>query len=215
MRKKSKGTNKIADNAERDPSFALPLAVVLGLFRADPSLTLSNIAEAARLDGSASLTLSSRYHSPAEWLAALLEVYDPAPDFETAMATVTGEDAPDLLRDAMRQMITLTTRHMAYFELALIEADTYHGGSLNAFTRRMLPAANDLLQKIKETGQLRPLPDWLIARALVALLIGFVASERAMPANAQFAARLMPQRLWIDSLSDILLYGMIEDEARR
>jgi hypothetical protein len=210
IRKKSKKTEEGA----ADPSLAVPIEAVLTLFRADPSVTIAQIAQIARLQGAAELAFYDRYSAPAEWLAALLKAGDPTVEFENAVAAVEGEDAAEMLRDAMRRMIALTTSHMAYFELALIEADTYHGGTLNAFTGRLLPAANGLLQKIKETNQLRPLPDWMIARALVALLIGFVASERAMPASAQFAARLMPQRMWIDSLSDILLYGLIEDDAR-
>ena len=212
MRKKSK--SPAVNKANQDPLLALSLEAALVLFRAEPTVTLAQVAHAVDLSGASEPEFSSRYPSTADWLAAFLKHHEPTSAFEAAIAAVKGDDAADLLRDAMRRMIELTSRHMAYFELALIEADVYHGNTLNTLTGRILPAANVLLQRVKETNQLRPLPDWLIARALIALLIGFVASERAMPSGVKFAARLMPQRMWVDSLTDILLYGLIEDDAR-
>lgn len=198
-----------------DPALLVSLDSALTLFRAEPSVSLAQIGQAAQLDPGQTAAFLGQYSSPADWLAVRLQSADPTAEFESALLAVQGDDAAEQFRDAMRRMIALTSRHRAYFELALIEAESYQGGTLSALSGRLLPAAHTLLQQIKAGDELRPLPDWLIARAMLAMLIGFIASERAMPASAQFAARLMPQRLWIDSLTDILLYGLIEDDARR
>ena len=49
---------------------------------------------------------------------------------------------------------------------------------------------------------------------LIAMLLGFVASEQAMPKLARVAMRLFPQRAWVDGVVDLMLYGVLEDSAR-
>jgi hypothetical protein len=84
-------------------------------------------------------------------------------------------------------------------------------GNLNA---QIFPKAMVLLEKIKATGQLRPASDVILGRTLVSLLLGFVLSERAVPQIARVAMRLVPQHAWLDGMIDLLLYGVLEDEAR-
>ena len=199
------------DQSDSRQALVLPPEIALELFVGQPVVTLDAIAQIAKIDLA---TLSERYPAVSLWLAAVLHIYDPIAEFSTALQTVNGDAADELLRGAMRRLIETAQRHAAYFELALIEADRYQGSTLMGFGANLLPAANSLLTRIKDTGQLRPLPDWIVARALVSLFIGFIASERIMPQAVRMASRFLPQRAWIDGVTDILLYGLLEDEAR-
>ncbi len=199
------------NQSEPDVTLALPAESALVLFAGQPTVTLDSIARALNLD---STLLTARYADVGAWLAALLRAQSPKADFDLALRAVSGETADELLRDAMRRLIGTAQRHSAYFELALIEADRYQGGTLATFAAGLLPQANGVFDRIKATGQLRPLPDWMIARAIVSLFIGFIASERAMPQVVRTASRLLPQRAWIDGITDIMLYGLLEDDMR-
>ena len=77
----------------------------------------------------------------------------------------------------------------------------------------MVPAINKLSDRLKETGAIRPIPEWLIVRVLSSALIGFVVTDSTMPQGLQFMARLMPARVWSDGLADVLLYGILEDKT--
>lgn len=212
-RKKANTQSANGGDDQHDSRWALtlPLDTALALFVGQPDVTLAAIARTVAIDPD---VLSQRYSAVNAWLAALLRLYDPMADFDKALQTVMGDSADELLRDAMRRLIETAQRHAAYFELALIEADRYQGNTLAGFGAKLLPAATVLFTRIKDTNQLRPLPDWIVARALVSVFIGFIASERAMPPAVRTASRFLPQRAWIDGVTDIMLYGLLEDEAR-
>lgn len=147
-------------------------------------------------------------------LNALLDANSPLSDMEAALDTVEGETADDLLRDAMRRMVKVADQHSAFFELAIIDAQANNGSYLGAFSAKLFPKASDLLKRIKATGALRPVSDIIIGRTMVALLMGFLISERAVPQIARVAMRMYPQRAWLDGMIDLLLYGVLEDDAR-
>lgn len=147
-------------------------------------------------------------------LTALLHTYSPLPDMEAALNAVDGESAEEMLRDAMHRMIKVAQQHNAFFELAVIDAQVNNGAFLANLSAKLFPQATRLLARIKATGHLRPVADAILGRTLIALLMGFVISERAMPQVARFAMRLFPQRAWLDGMVDLLLYGAIEDRAR-
>jgi len=193
-------------------AFDLPLATAIELLRGD-SITLDQIAQAARLDSIAEAAFRVSCDSPADWLRALLARHDPTARFAEALDQAQGEVAEDLLRSSIRAVLATAQTQRDWLALAALEAERYQGGTLNALVGALLPIANALLARLKATNALRPIPDWLIARALSSLLIGFVASESALPAGLQWAARLMPARMWADGLTDILLYGILEDKS--
>jgi hypothetical protein len=82
---------------------------------------------------------------------------------------------------------------------------------MNTLSVRLLPKALALLARLKNTGQLRPVADMILARTMVALLIGFIATEQTIPSVTRIVMR---QRAWLDGMVDLLLYGVIEDDAR-
>jgi AcrR family transcriptional regulator len=209
--RKTLKTRPEKDLGEDRSAFIVPPEAALALFVGQPAVTLDTISRAVQVDVA---ILTERYPDVNAWLAAVLRAHDLMPDFINALDMVTGESADELLRDAMRQLVETAQRHASYLELALLEADRYQGNTLTSFGTNLLPAATRLFTRIKDTGALRPLPDWIVARALVSLFIGFLASERAMPQLVRTASRLLPQRAWIDGVTDIMLYGLLEDDAR-
>jgi AcrR family transcriptional regulator len=176
-----------------------------------PAATLDLIAARAGLDLAA---LQARYADKDAILNALLASYSPLPDLKAALAEIGGDSAEEMIRDTMRRMVTVFDAHQAFLDLAALDVQATNGAFLANLSTDLLPAAYALLERIKETGQLRPTPDPILARTLIALLMGFVLSEKAMPKVARLAMRLFPQRAWIDGMVDLLLYGVLEDDAR-
>ncbi len=192
-----------------DPVFDAALT----LFRSKGygNIALADIARAAHVDLAA---LSAQYVDKEALLGAMLKNYSPADDFEAAIRAVPAGSAEEMLREAMRQMAEVARTHEFFFDLAVIDAQVNNGTALTALSTRLLPSATGLLKRLRDTDQMRPVSDLIVARTLISLLMGYVVSERAMPQMARMALRLFPPRAWIDGMVDLLLYGLLEDDAR-
>ena len=101
-----------------------------------------------------------------------------------------------------------------FLDLAALDVHANHGAFLGSLGLQLLPKMLTLRQRLKKTGQLRPVSDFILARTLVAMLMGFVLSEQVIPQIARTAMRVLPQRGWVDGMVDLLLYGVLEDDAR-
>jgi hypothetical protein len=135
-------------------------------------------------------------------------------DFQAAIQAVPDGSAEDMLRDAMRRMVAVAEQHRVFLERLMTDDTVSQSAVLLAFTTRLLVPATHLLDRLKATGQLRPVSDLIIARTLVSLFMGIIVSERAMPQIARVALRVFNQRAWVDGMVDILLFGLLEDDAR-
>lgn len=135
-------------------------------------------------------------------------------DFEAALKAVPDAAADEMLRDAMRRLVDVSHRHESVLERLMLDPQFSNSSAMLLMTTRLLSSANELLSRVKATGQLRPLSDMIVARTLIAFLMGFIASERAMPQLARVAMRLFPQRAWIDGMTDVMIFGLLEDEKR-
>ncbi|PJF30798.1 MAG: hypothetical protein CUN51_06335 [Candidatus Thermofonsia Clade 1 bacterium] len=173
--------------------------------------SLEQVARHAQLD----LTAVQRQYSDKEkLLAAMLRAYSPQAELEAALDAVRGESAADILRDMMHRLVEVARRHEDFFELAIIDAQSNNGTFLSNLSAAILPKANEILGRMKANDELRPVSDAVIGRTLIAMWIGYIVSERALPQAARFAMRLLPQSLWLDGMIDLMLYGLLEDNAR-
>src|SRR5258708_6311411 len=176
-----------------------------------PGATLEQIAVRAKIDAE---TVSIRFRDKGGLLAALLAAHNPQDAVLAVFDSVEGESAEDIVRDAMRRMVKVFQQNEAFVELAALDVQFNNGTFVGNMSLKITPKAGALLERLKGTGQLRPVSDAIMARTLVSLLMGFVLSERAMPQMARMAMRLFPQRAWIDGMVDLLLFGILEDNAR-
>lgn len=135
-------------------------------------------------------------------------------DFESSIRAVPDGSADEMLRDSMRRVIEAAHRHEAFLERLVTDPALNNSSAVMTMGTRLLEPANGLLARIKATGELRPISDLIIARTLVSLFMGIIASDRAMPSIARVAMRLFPERAWIDGMVDILIYGLLEDDKR-
>lgn len=175
------------------------------------NVTLEEITRRAKVDPTVA---AKEFPDKNSLLFALLKAYSPEDELSAAIESASGESAEEILREAMRAMVRVATKHEAFFELAVLDAQVNNGTFLANMSAKILPKALNLLGQLKETGQLRPVPDPILGRTMIALLMGFMVSERAMPQMARFAMRLFPQRAWLDGMVDLLLYGVLEDDQR-
>lgn len=173
--------------------------------------TLDQIAVRARCGVD---ELTSHYRDKAGLLSAALKVNTPLADLQAAMSDLQGEDAEDLMRGAARAMLAAVQKHLPFFELAALDMQINNSNVLGALIPALLPQTMQFLERLQATGQLRPVPSPVLARTFIALLIGFVLSERAMPHMMQLMMRVFPQKAWFDSMVDLLLYGVLEDNQR-
>ena len=111
-------------------------------------------------------------------------------------------------------MVKAVEAHSEFIELAAIDMQVNNGAYVSGLTTQIVPKALGLLKRLKATGELRPVADPILARTLVSLFMGFIISERAMPQVARMAMRMFGQRAWLDGMVDLLLFGVLEDDAR-
>jgi AcrR family transcriptional regulator len=189
------------------------LSAALTVFREQgyPGATLEQIAVRAKIELE---TVHTRFRDKGGLLAALLAAHNPQDEVLAVFDAVEGESAEDIVRDAMRRMVKVIEQNEEFVELAALDVQFNNGTFLGNMSLKIAPKAGALLERLKGTGQLRPVSDAIMARTLVSMLMGFVLSERAMPQMARMAMRLFPQRAWIDGMVDLLLFGILEDNAR-
>jgi len=135
-------------------------------------------------------------------------------DFETALTGVPEGPADEMLRAAMRRMVDAAHHHTDLLESLMVESAGSNTAALVTLSARLLGPANDLFRRIKKTGELRPISDVIVARTILSLFMGIVISERAMPQAARVFMRLFPERAWVDGMVDVMIYGLLEDDAR-
>jgi AcrR family transcriptional regulator len=153
------------------------------------------------------------YSDKATIFSALITAHNPIEELKQAIDAVEGDTAEDLLRNAMQRMVSLLDKHQTFVDLAAMDVQSNNGAVTANFSMQILPHAMRLLERLKATDELRPVSDMILARTLVAMLIGFIASERAMPQMARFAMRFFPQKAWLDGTVDLVLYGILEDKS--
>lgn len=176
-----------------------------------PDANLDTIAAQAGLSSDEVMSL---YPDKEQVLNALLKSFSPLPDLEAALDTAQGESAEDLLRDAFHRLIKAAHKNQDFFDLALIDAQVSGGSFLNTLNMRLFPKANELLNRLKTAGGLRPISDLILGRAVVSMLMGYLLSERVTPQIARVAIKVIPEKAWLDGVIDILLYGIVEDAER-
>lgn len=196
------------------PTAADPvMQAAFDLFSRDgyPPTTLDSIAAAA---GVPLVEITAQYGDKVAVLGAVLRTFSPQDEFGAALSAVEGDTAEDLIRDSAHRMVAVVEKHKAYFELATLDMQLHNGSAMSSLIPAVLPGTLALMNKLNATGQLRPVATPVLARTFVALLIGFVVSERAVPGVAQLAMRLFTTKTWLDSMVDLLLYGVLEDDQR-
>jgi hypothetical protein len=132
-------------------------------------------------------------------------------DLETALDSVEGDTADEIVRDAMRRAVKAIQDNASVIERAARDMQMNSDALLSSLSTRLLPKALALLARLKDSGQLRPVADMILARTMVAMLIGFIATEQTVPRVTRIVMR---QRAWLDGMVDLLLYGVLEDDAR-
>lgn len=189
------------------------MSAALEVFRVQgySGTTLELVAQRAKIPLD---QLKQQYADKDRLLAALLSIYSPLPSLLEALDQVEGDSAEDIVRDAMRRTVKALQQNEQFFELAAIDLQVNNGNFLSGLSMHIMPKALELLERLKATGQLRPVADVILARTIVSLIMGFVLSDKAMPEVARMAMRLFPQRAWLDGASDLLLFGILEDDAR-
>ncbi len=189
------------------------MAAAFDVFRKQgyASATLEDVARTARVEPA---TVRAQYPDKSSLFGALLAAYSPVKEMDAALESVEGDTADEILRDAMRRLVRVIEDNRAFLDLALIDAEVNNGAAIAGLGMRLFPKAAALFHRLKGTKQLRPVSDVILARTLVAMLMGFVISELAMPQLVRMAARLLPQRAWLDGMVDLMLYGVLEDDSR-
>lgn len=180
----------------------------------DPGIAALSLESIAARTGLRLDAVHALYPDKRHVVNALLRAYSPIPALREALAQAEGEDAAELLRDAMRRLVNVARQHEVYLELVAFDAQERGGDALAQLGAGILGPAGEFLDRLKATGQLRPVSDAILGRMLAAFLVGYLVSERIAPGAARFAMRLFPQRVWLDGMVDLLLYGVLEDDAR-
>ena len=174
----------------------------------------TTLAQVASQVGQSEADIRASYRDTAQLLAAVLKAHSPQAELRAALSAVEGDTAEDLIRDSTHRLVGVIQQHMPFFELAAVDMQMNGGNALTNLMTPLLPGVLQFMEKLNATGQLRPIPTPVLARTFLSLLIGYIVSERAMPTAMQLMLRIFPQKAWLDSMVDLLLYGVLEDDQR-
>ncbi len=174
----------------------------------------ASLEQVAQSGGVDLASLEALYPDKGSLFAALMEKYSPVNDLHVALDQVQGETADEILRDLVQRLVAVIAANRAFLDLAAIDVQANNGGNLGNLSLQFVPKILALRQRLKQTGQLRPVSDFILGRTLVAMVIGFALSEQMVPQLARVAMHLLPQRGWVDGMVDLMLYGFLEDDAR-
>lgn len=141
-----------------------------------------------------------------------------ATELDTVLDAVLNADrdstAEDLLRALMRDLYALAQRHIDMIDLVLVDVQANTNILIGAVERRSVVKLLSAFDRIKRTGQLRPMPAAVLVRTYLGALLGHLVTERLMPGSVKIVSRLMPEKAWLDGMIDLTLFGMLEDDAR-
>jgi AcrR family transcriptional regulator len=195
--------------ATTDPQNTLILAAAWAVFGAQkyPSITMISVAKQA---GCSEAVLLKHYPNKEALLAAALEVYSPRAALATALSKASGDSGEEFVRNAFYLLHEAASEHALFFRLALLERELGEGAAVNGLGLALAGDAAAFFGRLKATGDLRPVPDLVLGRAIAAMLIGYIASEQVVPGGARMALRMLAPRAWLDGTVDLLLYGILE-----
>ncbi|MBX3065045.1 MAG: TetR/AcrR family transcriptional regulator [Anaerolineae bacterium] len=192
------------------PSDVLDAAFALFSAQGYQQVTMKQIAAKA---GSSVAEIQQQYADKPQLLTAALRANAPQQQIRDAVASIEGDNAEAILRDATQRMVKVVQQHLKFFELASLDMQLNGSNVLASLLPSLLPDLMKLLERLKATDELRPVPPPLLARMFVAVLIGYIITEQTMPQIVQVAMKFFPQKAWLDGMTDLLLYGVLEDHT--
>lgn len=192
------------------PSDVLDAAFALFSAQGYQHVTMKQVAAKA---GSSVAEIQQQYADKPQLLTAALRANAPQQQIRDAVNSIEGNTAETILRDATQRMVKVVQQHLKFFELASLDMQLNGSNVLASLLPSLLPDLMKLLERLKATDELRPVPLPLLARMFVAVLIGYIVTEQTMPQIVQVAMKFFPQKAWLDGMTDLLLYGVLEDHA--
>ncbi len=174
----------------------------------------ASLEQVAATAGVSLESLRAVYPDKDHLFAALIAKYSPVDAVNSVLDEVQGETAEEIVRDLVHRLVSVFTADRAFLDLAAMDVQANNGANIGNLSLQSVPQVLTLRQRLKQTGELRPVSDFILARTLVSMVIGFVLSEQMVPGIARLAMHLLPQRGWVDGMIDLMLYGVLEDSAR-
>ena len=194
------------EQIEADPRI-LDAAEKLFRLRGYHAVMLSDIATEA---GVALPAVQSHFPDKDSVLEALLQQYDPSDRIRVALNTLHSNNAEELVREAVRELIAIFNEHVRFANLVMIDIQVNDGMYISSLFSSLASEAAGFINRLSNMPDTRPISSVMLGRAFASILIGFVATQQMAPQGAQFAMRIFPEKAWVDGITDIFLYGILE-----
>lgn len=194
---------------EVDPKI-LESALTLFKERGYYNTELSDIATRAEIPLPA---VQSHFAEKDALLKALLTYYTPKSELQIALSQIRTDTGAGMVRDAMRRTLNILNDTPEFLDLAMIDVQVNGGSYISKLFGALTSEGVSFITRLSAMPNMRPVSSIMLGRAFVSLIIGFAMSERMAPEGAQFAMRVVPEEAWIDGMSDILLYGIMHENA--
>jgi AcrR family transcriptional regulator len=168
------------------------------------------LAEVAQQSGVALPAVMLHYPDKGALLEALLVKYDPRSELKQAFKHFRGGSPHTIVRGIVEQLLTLFDEQGAFAGLAILDIQVNEGRYMAALLQDVMSDAASFITRFATLPGVRPISSVLLGRVLAAYCLGFMATQLLAPESAKNTLRLFPRQVWVENLTQILLYGILE-----
>lgn len=179
------------------------------LFRAKgyESVLLAEVASDAAIALPAVLV---HYPDKQALLHALLAKYDPSSDIKIVFKQFQGGTPQAMIQHVVAALLQAFDLHSPFAYFALMDTQVNEGRYLNALIQDLASDAAAFITRLATMPGVRPISTIILGRALAAYCIGFVSTQLLAPDPVKRSLRAFPPRIWVEEMTHIILYGIIE-----
>ncbi len=191
------------------------LAAAKELFMAQ-GYTATSMRQIARAVGITPAAIYNHFSGKEEIFTTLLRQAAPFEQVLALFHDMEADTPESVLQQLFRGIVEILAGREDYFRLAMIDAQEHDGATLTTFLPDLFPHMMSLYQRLAALsaahGRLRDISPFLFARALFALVAGFLITERVVKPVQTLQ---LPDVDWIQGLAEILMYGMLTPPAEQ
>jgi AcrR family transcriptional regulator len=173
------------------------------------SVELADIATESQV---ALPAVQSYFPDKASILEALLDLHSPRREIRHALTLLHSNSAESMVRETLARVAHIFEQNTSFVHLMVIDMQVNEGAYLETLFNDLAGEAAGFVNRLSAMPGVKPMSSIMLGRALAAVIIGFIATQYLAPQTIQYAMHIYPQKAWIDSVTDILLHGILKSE---
>jgi AcrR family transcriptional regulator len=169
---------------------------------------------ATRAGGIAVGGIYNHFSSKSDIFRALMKERGPYDEIVEALQSISGETGPEIVANAIRELIPVAVEHIHSFQLVLIDLQEFQGQTSSEVIAPVIPHILAFIERVVVMGGMREdLPSSVAWRTVVELIIGYALTEMLLY-DEQHQVRFqiadiqdIRQEEWLEGMIEIYLHG--------